>query len=391
MPSWGRFLVFVAVIGGLSALVHYYVWTRLVRAAVPPPGWARAVTLVILVMGIAMPLSMPVARLLPRNVALPVAFVIYTWMGILLFLFLGSLLGDLVRVGVAVADRLKGAEVDRDRRALLGRGIAAITAIAAASVAGFGIVSARGPIAIKQVKVKLAKLPAAMHGLTIAQITDVHIGPTIGRDFIVSVVERVNALQADVVVITGDLVDGSVAELREHAAPLAQLRARHGVFFVTGNHEYYSGVDEWLVELRRLGIRPLRNERVTIEHEGAALDLAGVDDFNARGGGHGPDLPRALAGRDPERALVLLAHQPRAIVEAAQHGVGLQLSGHTHGGQLWPWTYLVFLQQPYVAGLHRHGDAQIYVSRGTGYWGPPMRVGAPAEITHLVLESPTPA
>ncbi|MEO7097344.1 MAG: metallophosphoesterase [Polyangiales bacterium] len=386
MPSWGRFLVFVAVIGGLSALVHYYVWSRLIREAVLPPSWARLGTILIITMGIAMPLSMPVARLLPRSVALPIAVVIYTWMGILLFLFLGSVIGDLVRLGVVVVDRVRGADVDPQRRALLGRGIAIVTAIAAASIAGYGLVSARGPIAIKKVKVKLARLPASMNGLTIAQITDVHIGPTIGRGFIESVVERVNALAADVIVITGDLVDGTVEELREHAAPLAQLRAKHGVFFVTGNHEYYSGVDEWLTELRRLGIRPLRNERVTIEHEGGALDLAGIDDFSAHGGGHGPDLARALAGRDPTRELVLLAHQPRAIKEAAEHGVGLQLSGHTHGGQLWPWTYLVFLQQPYVAGLHRHGDAQIYVSRGTGYWGPPMRVGAPAEITHLTLE-----
>ena len=386
MPSWGRFFVFVVVIGGLSALVHYYVWARLIRDAVLPPSWSRAGTIAIVTMGIAMPLSMPVARLLPRAVALPIAAVIYTWMGILLFLFLGNVVGDLVRIGVFVVDRAKGAAVDPQRRALLGRGIAIATAVAAASIAGFGIVSARGPIGIKRVNVKLGRLPAAMNGLTIAQITDVHIGPTIGHDFIVSVVERVNALAADVIVITGDLVDGSVEDLREHAAPLANLRAKHGVFFVTGNHEYYSGVDEWLDELRRLGIRPLRNERVTIEHEGASIDLAGIDDFSAHGGGHGPDLPRALAGRDETRELVLLAHQPRAIKEAAAHGVGLQLSGHTHGGQLWPWTYLVFLQQPYVAGLHRHGDSQIYVSRGTGYWGPPMRVGAPAEITHLVLE-----
>jgi predicted MPP superfamily phosphohydrolase len=388
MPSWGRFLVFVAVIGGLSAGVHYYVWARLVRDAVLPSPWARIGTIAIITMGIAMPLSMPVARLLPRSVALPIAVVIYTWMGVLLFLFLGSVLGDLVRVGVFVADRVRGLsrEVDPQRRALLGRGIALATGVLAASIAGFGIVSARGPIAIKQVKVKLGRLPASMNGLTIAQITDVHIGPTIGRGFIESVVDRVNALSPDVIVITGDLVDGSVEDLREHAAPLARLKAKHGVFFVTGNHEYYSGVDDWLDELRRLGIRPLRNERVSIEHEGDSIDLAGIDDFSAKGGGHGPDLPRALAGRDPSRELVLLAHQPRAIQEAAKLGVGLQLSGHTHGGQLWPWTYLVFLQQPYVAGLHRHGDSQIYVSRGTGYWGPPMRVGAPAEITELTLE-----
>lgn len=197
---------------------------------------------------------------------------------------------------------------------------------------------------------------------------------------------RTNALEPDVIAITGDLVDGTVEDLREHVAPLAGLRAKHGVYFVTGNHEYYSGVDAWIAELSRIGVRVLRNERVEIRVGDDAIDLAGVDDFSARRvPGHGPDLKRALEGRDPARELILLAHQPRAIEEASRLGVGLQLSGHTHGGQIWPWTYLVYLQQPYVSGLHRHGDAQVYVSRGTGYWGPPMRLGADAEITKLTL------
>jgi predicted MPP superfamily phosphohydrolase len=202
------------------------------------------------------------------------------------------------------------------------------------------------------------------------------------------VVKRVNDLRPDVIAITGDLVDGNVDELREHVAPLGDLKAELGVFFVTGNHEYYSGPDAWIRELARLNVRVLRNERVELERDGVTIDLAGVDDYSSRGlaQGHGPDLPRALEGRDGSRALVLLAHQPRAFVEAAKLGVGLQLSGHTHGGQIWPWNWFVRLQQPYVAGLHREGDAQIYVSRGTGYWGPPMRVAAPAEITQLVLE-----
>jgi uncharacterized protein len=194
----------------------------------------------------------------------------------------------------------------------------------------------------------------------------------------------VRSLSPDLVAITGDLVDGSVEKLREHVAPLAQLaQARHGVFFVTGNHEYYSGVEEWFRYLPSLGIRPLDNERVEIA---PGLDLAGIHDPTGRGGAYGPDLPRALAGRDPSRPVVLLAHQPRQFAEAARSGVALTLSGHTHGGQIWPFSWLVALAQPYLAGLHRRGDSQLYVSRGTGFWGPPLRVFAPPEITLLKLE-----
>jgi predicted MPP superfamily phosphohydrolase len=159
------------------------------------------------------------------------------------------------------------------------------------------------------------------------------------------------------------------------------------VFFVTGNHEYFSGATAWVAELGRLGIRVLRNERVSIGQGEHAFDLAGIDDWSAlrHDDGSRPDLPGALAGRDPSRAVVLLAHQPRAVVEAAQHGVDLQLSGHTHGGQIWPFGYLVMLQQPYIAGLHRHGGTFIYVSPGTGYWGPPMRLGTRAELTRITL------
>jgi hypothetical protein len=228
------------------------------------------------------------------------------------------------------------------------------------------------------------RLAATASGTRIVQLTDVHVGPTIGKGFIEDVVKRANALEPDVIVITGDLVDGSVEELAEHVAPLGTLRARHGVYFVTGNHEYYSGADAWIAHLERLGIRVLRNEHVAIGGEGG-FDLAGIDDLSAHGQGHGADLAKALLGRDAARACVLLAHQPRAIALANELGVDLQLSGHTHGGQMFPWNFAVRLQQPFVAGLHRLGRAQIYVSNGTGYWGPPMRLGAPAEITEIEL------
>jgi predicted MPP superfamily phosphohydrolase len=280
-----------------------------------------------------------------------------------------------------------GGPEDPERRQLIARSIAGTAGATAAVLGAVSVRSALADVDVKEVGVKLERLPPALSGLTIVQLTDVHIGPTIGRNFLEHVVERTNLAKPDAIVITGDLVDGSVASLRQHVEPLASLRARYGVFFVTGNHEYYSGVEEWLLELERLGVRPLRNERVTIGDR-ASIDLAGVDDASARGAGrgHGPDYAKALGGAAPDRELVMLAHQPSQIVHAAKAGVGLQLSGHTHGGQIWPFGALVRLNQPYVAGLHRHDErTQIYVSRGTGYWGPPMRLFCPAEITKIVL------
>jgi hypothetical protein len=249
--------------------------------------------------------------------------------------------------------------------------------------------AARGPVAVRRVEVALARLPRVHDGLRIVQVSDIHVGSTIGGAFVADVVRRANALGPDLVAITGDVVDGTVAELAEAVAPLGELRARHGVYFVTGNHEYFSGAEAWMTELGRLGIRVLRNERVSIGTGGVdGFDLAGVDDRSAeRYGGlpHDEALARALGGRDPAREVVLLAHQPASFAGAARHGVGLQLSGHTHGGQIWPFGFIVRLSQPFLAGLHRQGASQIYVSRGTGYWGPPMRLGAPAEITELIL------
>jgi len=250
-----------------------------------------------------------------------------------------------------------------------------------------GAVNARRTAAVKAVDVPVAGLPAALHGFTIAQISDLHVGPTIRADQVRAVVERVNALQADLVAITGDLVDGTVADLREHVAPLAALRGRHGRFAVTGNHEYYSGGEAWVAEMRRLGLTVLMNEHVTLRHEGADLVLAGVADWSAHQfvPAHRSDPVRALAGAPAEATRVLLAHQPRSAAAAAEAGFHVQLSGHTHGGQFFPWNFFVRLQQPFTAGLNRVRQLQVYVSRGTGYWGPPKRLGAPSEITYLRL------
>jgi hypothetical protein len=373
-----------AVLGGL----HYYVWSRLVRAPQLPPEWQRIGAWAFFGLALLTPVGAVLGTLLPRRAGTVIAGVAYTWLGVLIVTFFLLVSSELLRVAVAAVAAVRAQPLDPERRAFLSRSIAAVTGVAAFGLTGAGAASALGEVAVRRVRVALQRFPEGLSGFRVVQLSDVHIGPTIGGEWLAEVVRRVNALAPDLVVITGDLVDGRLERLRGEVAPLAELRARHGVYFVTGNHEYYSGVDEWIPELARLGVRTLRNERVVIGEGDASFDLAGVDDWSARrhGRGHGADLARALRGRDTTRELVLLAHQPKQIHEAARAGVGLQLSGHTHGGQIFPWGYLVRLDQPYVAGLARHTEGtQIYVSRGTGYWGPPIRIGAPAEITLLEL------
>jgi len=388
MPRPLTFILFLTIMITLTGSAHYYVWSRLVRDPGLPASVTRALSYALIFLFVAIPASLFLRRSGLGGAASGLVWLAMIWLGLLLFLTLALGVADLAR-GVWQLSRAwsDSAPLLPERRQAVARLLAGAAALVAGSLGLWSLRSGLGRVSIKRVEVSLARLPPALSGTRIVQLSDVHVGPTIHRGFIETIVAQCNALQPDLVVITGDLVDGSVEELREHVAPLADLRAKYGVFFVTGNHEYYSGAVAWCGELERLGVRVLRNERVSIGSETASFDLAGVDDHSAKGNGHGEDLPKALRGRDLTRELVLLAHQPRTIFEAKDHGVGLQLSGHTHGGQLWPWTYLVRLQQPVVAGLARFGDSLVYVSRGTGYWGPPMRLGAPSEISELTLRS----
>lgn len=379
--------VFLAVVLSVTAAIHYYLWQRLVKDPLWPSPWLSIGTWAVVALASSIPLAFVTGRVVSRDTASPLAWVAYVWMGAMFLLVVLLVPSELVR---ALASSFTGgADVvsSPEGRQFLSRGIALVVGSAGAGLSALSVVNALAPVKIARVEARLRDLPSALVGLTIVQLTDIHVGPTIGKSFIEELVRKTNALSPDVVAITGDLVDGSVAELGPLVAPLAELRARHGVYFVTGNHEYYSGADEWIAYLGTLGVRVLRNERVTIEHDGAELDIAGVDDWEAGsfGDGHGRDLAKALSGKPEDRKVVLLAHQPKQIDEAARHGVDLQLSGHTHGGQIVPFNYLVRLQQPYVAGLHQHGPTTLYVSSGTGYWGPPMRLGVASEITRVEL------
>ncbi|MDO0926112.1 metallophosphoesterase [Streptomyces sp. TG1A-8] len=419
-------LAALAVVAGL----HWYVWRRLVRDTTAGPGPARRTGTAVFVAGPVLAVGALAAERsgapfwLQRTLAWPG----FLWLALSLYLLLTVVAAEAVRpllrrVAVrrtrtrrpdpvalpaqpaqsAVPARpavpaapvpappepgprqrpvpLPERSAEPSRRLFVSRvvgGAAAAVAVGTVATGTHGVL--RGP-RVRRVVVPLAALPRAAHGFRIAVVSDVHLGPVLGRDFAQRVVDTVNATGSDLIAVVGDLVDGSVKDLGPAAAPLAGLTARHGAYFVTGNHEYFSGAEQWVAQVRALGLHPLENARTELPH----FDLAGVNDLQGEGEGRGPDFARALGDRDPARACVLLAHQPVQIHEAVRYGVDLQLSGHTHGGQLWPGSLLAAAANPTVAGLERYGDTQLYVSRGAGAWGPPTRVGAPSDVTVIEL------
>jgi len=381
-----RFLILLSLATLILFGLHYYVFERVSRYLALSPGEQRALRYALSAAFVLVWAAMPLGRMLTMDGARPLFYAAFIWLGTLVLLSVSLLIGDIARWLSLLWP------VDTGRREWLTQTLGRASLGLGGVLSGYALLQGLRRVAVKRVAVPVRDLPAALDGLRIVQISDVHIGPTLRGPWLRQVVDQINALAPDVIAITGDLVDGPVATLRPHVAPLAELKAKHGTFFVTGNHEYYAGANEWISELRRLGLRVLRNERVGIVHDPAqpqdsSLDIAGVDDFQSHSfPGHGPDLARAVEGRDRSRPLILLAHQPLQIHEAVEQGVTLQLSGHTHGGQIWPWGYFVRIQQPFVVGLHRIKETLLYVSCGTGYWGPPMRLAAPAEITELRLQ-----
>jgi len=363
---------------GLLLALHGYVFLRLI----PALGWPVAGTTVAGVLLIVSCLSIPLS-MMTRGMRSPwsqrLAWLGFTLMGALSSLVILTLLRDVVLLaaGWLVSDPIMFGRISAEA-------VLALTCVATL----LGLFNARRGAAVVEVEIRVENLPPQLEGFSIAQITDVHVGETIRRDYVNAIVQTVNGLQPDVIAITGDLVDGSVQQLGPHVAPLGGLQARHGTFFVTGNHEYYSGAHAWVQELRRIGLRVLLNEHVILQHEGASLVLAGVTDYGAHhfDRAERSDPVAALRGAPEDAgAKILLAHQPRSALAAAAAGFDLQISGHTHGGQFWPWNLFVRFQQPFTAGLARQERMWVYTSRGTGYWGPPKRLGSPREITRIRL------
>lgn len=368
----------------LVFLLHLYMGWRLVPDSPFGVAGMAAMVLVLISSLVALPFAEYARRHKQNPCADQLAGAGFLAMGFFSSLLVLTLLRDLALVGVYAAAgawfSLAVAEQLREWSAV------AVPAMALL-VTFFGYLNARRRARVRAVDIPIEGLPAELHGFRIVQITDVHVGATIKRGYVERIVEAVNELEADLVAVTGDIVDGSVGRLSLHTEPLGKLTARHGAFFVTGNHEYYSGAHAWIDEMRRLGLSVLLNEHVVLDHDGVDLVIAGVTDLSAHhfDPSHRSDPVAAVAGAPEDSIKVLLAHQPRTALAASKAGYHLQLSGHTHGGQFFPWNYAVKLFEPFSTGLYKLGELSLYVSRGTGYWGPPKRLGAPSEITHLRL------
>jgi uncharacterized protein len=389
--------MFIVFLSAILALMNVYLWKRLVKDTTGP-GRARRIFTGVL---IALALLLVATLVVPRFVDVPAAgwyaWPGYLWFGLLVYLFLTLLVLEPVKLALRgwVKREPKEATATDDaadpsalnRRVFLARAGAVAAGAASVGLVGVGAANALGPPDLLTLPVRLRRLDPAFRGFRIAVVSDIHLGPLAGRAHTEQIVETINRAAPDLIAIVGDLVDGTVEELGPAAEPLRDLVSPEGTFFVTGNHEYF--VEEtasWLAELERLGVQPLRNENTAIRRGGAAFDLVGVNDVAGEERGDPPNLGRALTGVDPSRPTILLAHQPVVVSEAAARGVDLQLSGHTHGGQMWPFHYVVRLVQPSLAGLSRVNDTQLYVTRGAGFWGPPVRIGAPPDVTVLSLE-----
>ncbi len=400
-------LPFLLTVLTVTAGLHFYLYRRFVHDLTTRPGLRRLGAASAVLLGLLFVAGPVTLRLEPTGALLLLSRTSYVWWALTVYAFFSLVVVDLVRFLGGKARRATGqpssvpppaAEPAVEeapsptRREFLVHSATFGAAALATSATGYGFWRAWGPAEISEVGVKLAGLPRALSGLTLAHLTDIHVGGWVDERFLRQLVEQTNDLKPDAVVITGDLVDGSVEHLMPMVGLLGSLRSRYGTYFVTGNHEYYSGADAWCDALDKLGITSLRNRRVSLGDPGpggASLDLVGVDDRSAgsRGFPGRSDLAGALSGRDPTRPAVLLAHQPhsRDVTQAAAAGVGLQLSGHTHGGQMWPWSFAVRAAFPYFAGLYTVQGMALYVSRGCGFWGPPVRVGAAPEIVKVVL------
>jgi predicted MPP superfamily phosphohydrolase len=394
MNAWRMFafLLFALCVWGSA---HLYMGRRLIRASRLQDPWRRAAWAAMIVLG-ALPLLALPTRWLGEGPALDALhWAGFTVGGFSSVLFVFVLAVDLVRLAVWLLRRARRwwtpdagpPSLGVRRTRLLGQLLSVGLVGGATVLTAVGLIEALRPPRVVKVDVPIEGLPAALHGFRIVQLTDLHLGPILGRRDLDDLVERANRLEADVVAVTGDLVDGDVDDLRHDVAPLARLRARHGAFFVTGNHEYYSNALEWCPEIERLGLTLLLNEHRVLEHDGGRVLLAGVTDHRAgnRIPGHASDPAAAIASATASDVELLLAHQPRSAFAAERAGFDLQISGHTHGGQYFPVNVVAYLVQPFFRGLYRHQSMWIYVSSGTGFWGPPLRAGVPAEITVIRL------
>jgi predicted MPP superfamily phosphohydrolase len=388
--------VFVVVLATVLGLVQLYLFKRLVKDTTRPGRARWALTVLLVVLAAVLVAALFLRRSVGATTLTWFAWPGYVWFALVAYLFLALLVLEPVRLLLRgwtrrpqpSTESQPAAPPDVTRRLFLARASAAAAGVASVSLVGVGMASALGPPDVLRLPVRLRRLDPAFNGFRIAVVSDIHLGPLAGRSHTERIVRMINETNPDLVAIVGDLVDGTVEELGSAAEPLRDLVSREGSFFVTGNHEYFvPDTADWLRELEHFGVHSLRNESTAIRRGGKTFHLAGVNDVTGKAHGEPPDYDRALSGLDASAPTVLLAHQPVMVTQAAERGVDLQLSGHTHGGQMWPFHYVVSAVQPSLAGLSTVDDTQLYVTRGAGFWGPPVRVGAPPDITVMSLQA----
>ena len=395
-------MTFVIIFTTVLGLMYGYVGWRLMSTAAFPSHWNYIAWGVITFLWLSIPLRFLFwfrgyfstwvdwfASFAYIGLALfSILFVLMLFRDIIWLLILLGGKGLALFQGSKEGDEAASAAMDPAKRRFLLNMINIGIVSVSGSYIGWGVYTAKSRIKVKKIDIRVPNLPKEFRGYEILQITDIHVGPSIKRKFVERIVEIAKRLSPDLLVMTGDLVDGSVDSLRDDVAPLAELDIPHGKYFVTGNHEYYSGVDEWVAHISdELGFRVLNNEHIVLKKGKGHIVLAGVTDLVSKtmDPQNASDPHKAIEGASEESFKILLAHQPSSIFKAAEAGFDLQLSGHTHGGQFYPWNLLVGLQQPFIKGIHRYKNTGIYVDTGVGYWGPPVRIGVPPQITLLKL------
>ncbi len=390
MPRLLNFILFFLTVATLIIFIHYYFWIRLFRDTGLSEISKISGVLIIIIPSVFFVIAMVSSQVLSLKYSFPLLWMAYLWLGIVMLMFFSLIFTDLLRLVFFLYTKLPFSEtfvLNPERRqfisVIIAIGVLTVTLI----MSVIGVKNYFAPVTVKTINISLPGLPEVFKGFKIVQISDLHVGQLMTKTQLEKVVQQTNRLEPDLIAITGDLTDGSIKKLLNETKPIKDLEARYGVYFVTGNHEYYSGVQSWVPAIENMGIQVLANESVKIQKDGQKFYLIGVNDHEAKrfDENHKSDFEQAFSGLDDNLKKILLAHQPLLVKDAAKYNVDLVLAGHTHGGQIWPFNYLVYLQQPFLKGFYEYKNTKLYVNQGTGCWGPPMRLGSENEITEIIL------